>query len=107
MRGFLAQLQFGNVVLVDIAEDPDAAKIGDGEGGRRSGEADACSRRIGHVLSDDDAGDGRIYIDDAAGMILVDAEDLQLLFGRIKVGLGILLCSRRPAPPWPGKWRRA
>jgi hypothetical protein len=36
---FLAELQLGNVVLVDIADDPDRGQVGDGEGRGRAGEA--------------------------------------------------------------------
>ena len=37
---------------------------------------------IGHVLRHDDAGDGRIDIDDAAGMVLVHAERLAVALRR-------------------------
>ena len=89
--GFLAELQFGDVVFIDVADDPDGGEIGDGEGRGRAGKADARGGGVGHVLRHDDAGDGRIDIDDAAGMVLVHAQSLQLLFGCGEVGLGILL----------------
>jgi hypothetical protein len=38
---FLAELQLGNVVLIDIAENPDAGEVGDGEGRGRAREVDA------------------------------------------------------------------
>ena len=70
---FLAELQLGNVVLVDVANDPDPGEIGDGKGGGRARETHARGRCIGHVLRNNDAGDGRINIDDAAGVVLVHA----------------------------------
>ena len=79
---FLAELDFGNVVLVDIAENPDGGEIGDGEGRGGSGESYARSRSVGHVLRDDDAGDGRVDIDDGAGMILVDAQNISTALRR-------------------------
>ena len=88
---FLAELQLGNVVLVNIADDPDGGEIGDGEGRGRAGKADARGGGVGHILRHNDAGDGRINIDDAAGVVLVHAQSLQLLFGGGEVGLCVLL----------------
>ena len=49
--GFLAELKPGNVVLVNVADNPDRGEIGDGEGGGRAGESDAGGRRVGDVCA--------------------------------------------------------
>src|SRR5579863_1274528 len=40
-EGFLAELQLGNVVLVDVAKDPDFSQVGDGECGGGPRKADS------------------------------------------------------------------
>ena len=46
--------------------------------------------RVGDLLIGDHARDGSDDVDDAGGMILVDAEKLQLLGGGIQIDLGVL-----------------
>ena len=52
---FLAELQLGNVVFVDIADNPYPGEVGDGEGRGRTLEAHTRRTCIGHVLGHDDA----------------------------------------------------
>ena len=70
--GGLADAHGVEIVLVDVADDPDVGKIGDGERIRAGKPLHAS--RIGDLLVGDDAGDGRDDVDDAGGMIFVDAE---------------------------------
>ena len=80
--GLLAKVHGGEIVLVDIADDPDVREIGDGEGVGGAGVGDAGSSGIGDVLRDDVAGCGRVDLDGCGGMILVDAQDAELIFRR-------------------------
>jgi hypothetical protein len=73
---FLAELQLGNVILVDVADNPHAAQVGDGKRSCRSRQVDAGRGRIGYVLADDHAGDGRIHVHDAGGVVLVYTQSL-------------------------------
>ena len=59
VRG-LPKMNHGQIVLIDIADDPDVGEVGDGKGRGRSREGDAGGSGVGDILRDDDAGCGRI-----------------------------------------------
>ena len=48
--GVLAEMDARQVVLVDVAEDPDAGEVGNGERRCRAGEGDAGGSSVGDVL---------------------------------------------------------
>ena len=93
--GVLAEMDAGEIVLVDVADDPDVGEVGDGEGAGGAGVGDAGGAGCGYVLRDDDAAGGCVDLYGLAGMILVDAEDLELLFGGGEVGFGVVLAVLR------------
>ncbi len=67
VRG-VAEVHLRQVVLIDVADDPDVAEVGDGE---RVGAAEALhAGRVGHLLIGDDAADGRVNADDRRGWSL-------------------------------------
>src|ERR1700679_1644088 len=91
----LAEMDVGEIVLVDVADDPDVGEIGDGEGAGGASEGDAGGTEGGDVLRDDDAAGGSVDLDGLAGMVLVHAEGLQLLLGGGEVCLCIVLTILR------------
>jgi hypothetical protein len=104
----LPERDLGNVILIDITDDPDAGQIGDGKGRCRPREGHAGRGCDGNVLRNDDAGDRRIHIDhDADGWSLVDAERIELLLCGGQIGLDCPSRCPRPAPASPARWRRA
>jgi hypothetical protein len=56
----LSELKLWNIVLVDVANDPNNGKISDGEGGGGSRVSYTGRRRVGDVLRHNDTGDWRI-----------------------------------------------
>ena len=76
------------IVFVNVANDPDISKIGNGHRIRRAQPLHAC--RIRNLLDGDDAGDRSVNVDDAGGMILIDSQNMQLLASRLQVGLSVL-----------------
>ena len=85
--GGLADVHGIEIVFVNVADDPDIRKIGDGEGiGAGQALHAGC---VGDLLVGNDAGDGGDDVDDAGGMVFIDAEKLQLLGCGIQVGFGI------------------
>ena len=77
------------IVFVDVAEDPDAGEVGDGERRGRAGQSHARRRGIGDILADDDAGYGSQHVHHRARVVFIHAVDLQLFFGSGQVGFGV------------------
>src|ERR1700679_3160627 len=91
--GVLADMNVSEIILVDVADDPDVGEVGDGERAGGACVGDAGGTGGGDVLRGDDAARGRVDLNVLAGMILVDAEDFELLFGGDEVGLGIVFAG--------------
>ena len=87
--GVLAKMHGGEVILVDIADDPDMGQVGDEEGAVGAGVADTRGAGSGGVLRDDDAGCGGVDLDRLAGVVLVDAENVELFDRCIESSLGV------------------
>src|SRR5579871_1440882 len=90
--GKFVDVHEGQIIFVDIAHDPDFGEVGDGEEIRRIVEGlDAGGG--GDVLFDDDAGNGRLDIDDGARMIEVGAQHADafggVFDGDFGFGLGV------------------
>ncbi len=88
--GFLAEVYLGEIVLVDVADDPDVREVGDGEGGGGARVGDAGGGGGGDVLRDDVAGGGGVDLYGGGGVRGVDAEDAELLLGGGEGSLGIV-----------------
>lgn len=91
--GVLTNVDVGEIIFVDVADDPDVGEVGDGEGAGGACIGDACCTGGGNVLSDDHTAGGCVDPNVFAGMIFVDAEDFELLFGGDEVGLGIVFAG--------------
>ncbi len=85
----LAEMDGSEVVLIDVADDPDVREVGDGERALRAGVGDAGGASGGDILGDDDAGGGGVDLDAVAGMVFVNAEDAELLLGCLEIGFGV------------------
>ena len=88
--GFFAEMDLGEVVFVDIADDPDVGEVSDDERtvGTGGGETGGTGSR--GVQGGDDARDGRVDMDGITGVVLIDAEDDELLIGHLQIGHGIV-----------------
>ena len=88
--GLFAQVYIGQIVLKHIAQNPDIAQVGNGEGIRRSQALHACCVR--YLLVGDHSRDRRADVDDVAGMIQVRiAEHAKFLGCGLDVDLGFVL----------------
>jgi len=70
----LPQVNRGQIIFVDIADDPHVRKIGDGECRRRARKPHAGGRVVGHVLRNDDARSRGMDLYRSRGVIFVDPE---------------------------------
>ena len=77
--------------MVKALEEP---RVGDARGGG-----------VGDVLGDDVAGGGRVDLDGRGGVILVDAEDAELLLGGVEGGLGVVFGVLRDLNLAVWEWR--
>ena len=84
----LAQAHVFQIVLIDIADDPDVRQIGNRKrvGGREALHA-RCRR---HLLIGDHSGNGRKNIDDRGRMIFVGAQHPQVFFRGFHCHFGFL-----------------
>ena len=87
----LADVYGIEIIFVNVTDDPDIRKIGDGEGIGRTQALHA--RCVGDLLVGDHARDGRDDVDDPRRMVFIDAEKLQLCGCGIQIGLGVLAAS--------------
>src|SRR5258708_16911419 len=72
--GLLAEMNRGEIVLVDITDDPDVREVGDGKGVRRAGIGDASGAGGGYILRDDVAGSRGIDLYRRRRMVFVDTQ---------------------------------
>lgn len=86
----LAEMDVGEVILVDVADDPDVGQVGDSKGASGACVGDTGSAGSRDVLGEDDAGGGCVDMHVVAGVIFIDAEDFELLFRREEISLGIV-----------------
>jgi hypothetical protein len=93
--GLLIELcpPIGDVVLVNVANDPYTGQVGNGKGRGRPGERDLRRRGLGYDLLNDYAGDRRVNWNDRGGMVLVDTQSLKLILGGFQIFLGVLSAS--------------
>ena len=92
--GVLAFVDAGEIVFVDVAEDPDLRKIGDGE--KVGGIVERLhARRGGDVLLDDDAGNRGEDIDCGGRMIDVAAQHVDVFGGGFDIHAGLVFGGLR------------
>src|SRR5580658_2931052 len=87
--GRLAEPHVGEIILINVAENPYVGQIGNRERVRR--RQTLHSRCIGDFLVRDYAGDGCDDIDDSARMIGIIAEEPKMFRGGFERGLRIIL----------------
>ena len=87
--GELAHMHAGQVVLVNVAQNPHAGKIRDGEQVGRIIQR-LHARRVGHVLLHDHARDGRANIHHGRRIVEFRAQHLEVLLGGLDIHLGLL-----------------
>src|SRR3984957_16956111 len=76
------------IILVNIADDPNIRKIRDGEWtGARQTLHPSC---VGNLLLRDYSGYGRSNVDDSGRMVLINAEKTQLLGRGVQISFGVL-----------------